>query len=280
MVDHDAAALLRCHVGRRSHHGAGLGDVDRRRRVHGELRDPEVEQLDPLAARDLRIGDQEHVVRLEIAMHDALGVRGAQRTGDLAGDREHGGPAERRPRRAPRQGIALEVLHDDERGALGGPAEVVDLDDPRVADRGGRARLVEEPRHDVLLLRQLGEQDLDRRRPAEQRMLAGVDRTHTAPADHAGHAVLPDHRAAHREPDSTAAIRGHMHDLTLSMSRWLRRNSRMIDAASSIAPCRRLRHASAAALRAVIEATRVAIRWRRAPASATRSRRTPRSRRR
>ena len=139
MIDRDAAALLRRHVRRRPHHRAGL------RHVHavadvvaGELGDPEVEQLDPLAARHLRIGHQEDVVGLEIAMDDALGVRGGQRAGDLPRDRERRRPAKPAARRPPRQRLALEVLHDDVRRALGRPAEVVDLDDAR--DGGSRSR--------------------------------------------------------------------------------------------------------------------------------------------
>ena len=53
----------------------------------GELRDAEVEELGALTERRVRIGDQEDVVGLEVAVNDALGVRGGQRATDQAQDR-------------------------------------------------------------------------------------------------------------------------------------------------------------------------------------------------
>jgi hypothetical protein len=51
VIDRDAAALLGSHVRRRAHHRTGRGHVPRRRGVTRQLGDPEVEELDPLAAR-------------------------------------------------------------------------------------------------------------------------------------------------------------------------------------------------------------------------------------
>jgi hypothetical protein len=61
-----------------------------------------------------------------------------------------------------------------------------------MTDRGRRARFVEEPHHDVLLLRQLRQENLDRRRPTEQRMLCRVHGPHATSANPASHAILPD----------------------------------------------------------------------------------------
>jgi hypothetical protein len=116
----------------------------------GDLRDLETEQLDPLAAHHLGIGDEKDFPGRQSAMHDRLVVRGGQRTGDLA--RDH-----RRPRRrhasAPQpcmEVLAAQELHHEVRRAVGVPAKIVDLDDARVLDRGCGARLLEQPVHDVL----------------------------------------------------------------------------------------------------------------------------------
>ena len=95
--------------------GAGL-DRARAARAPAQLGDAEVEHLDALVARDARVvGHEEEVVGLEVAVDDALGVRGAERrrrsaramsTAARAGSR----PTRREPRR---QALALEQLHDD-----------------------------------------------------------------------------------------------------------------------------------------------------------------------
>src|SRR6185369_8342674 len=112
---------------RRAEHRAGPRQAVRVRRSRRELGDPEVEQLDALAAGDLRIRNQEYIVGFEVAMDDSLGVRGGQRTGDLPRDRERRWPAKWRARRSPRQGLSLEMFHDQKRRAVGSPSEVVDV---------------------------------------------------------------------------------------------------------------------------------------------------------
>ena len=89
--------------------------------------------------------DEEDVLGLEIAVDDAGGVRGLERAADLHGDlrgahrleaplvREHVGEVD-----------AVEVLHDEVGAAVLGRAEVGDVDDVRVADARGRARLAAE----------------------------------------------------------------------------------------------------------------------------------------
>src|ERR1041384_1922901 len=111
-----------------------------------ELGDAEVEQLDALAARDLRVSDDKDVVGLEVAVDDARGMGGCQHTGDLACDCEGLLPEKPLSRRALRERLAIEILHHDVRGALGGPAEVVDLDDAGMSDRRGGARVLLETR--------------------------------------------------------------------------------------------------------------------------------------
>ena len=87
-----------------------VGDVRRRRRCTGvgveRLRQAEVEHLDRAVGADLDVGG------LEIAMDDALLVRGLERVGDLPRDRR----ALRRAAIAPRairsaSVVALDELH-------------------------------------------------------------------------------------------------------------------------------------------------------------------------
>lgn len=80
------AALLGRHVVRRAHEQAGTGLHARWMGVAGELGEPEVQHLHTLAAGHLRIGDEEQVIGLEIAVRDAGGVRRLQHAGDLAAD--------------------------------------------------------------------------------------------------------------------------------------------------------------------------------------------------
>ena len=90
-------------------------------------------------------GDHLHVVRLEIAVDDSLGVRRPERLAHLGADRldllgRHGPPGDGLAQR-----LALQEFHDEVGLAVRGLPEVEDLDDVRVRDHVDRARLVEEP---------------------------------------------------------------------------------------------------------------------------------------
>ena len=58
------------------------------------------------------------------------------------------------------QGLALQVLHDEEVRALRRDAEIVHFDDVVIADGGDSARLVDESGHDLLIDRQVLVDDL------------------------------------------------------------------------------------------------------------------------
>ena len=104
--------------------------------VARQLGDPEVEDLDGEVPAAAVVEGEEDVFGLEVAMDDALGVRGRQRAGNLPGHRcdrrglarEAAHPLERGP-----QALALQILHDDVRAIVDDLA-VVDLDDPGVLD--------------------------------------------------------------------------------------------------------------------------------------------------
>ncbi len=78
-------------------------------------------------------------------MHDAAAMRFVERLGDLVRDLEQSGAAAAaRAGRARVQRLALDVLHDDERAAVG-VADLVDLADEGMIERGGGERLATEP---------------------------------------------------------------------------------------------------------------------------------------
>src|SRR3954463_5955839 len=79
MVHVLAENLLRGHVGERAERRARLGEV----RVVAELRDAEVHDLDAAIQR------QENVVRLDVSVNNAPGMRGMETLGDLDAERLH-----------------------------------------------------------------------------------------------------------------------------------------------------------------------------------------------
>jgi hypothetical protein len=179
---------------------------DRAGLVAGELGDPEVEDLRPLAAGHGGILDDEDVLRLQIAVDDALGVRGAERAADQPHQRQGLEQADRaEPPEPAVQRLTVEPLHDDVRADLGLMAEVEHLDDAGIRDPGHRARLVEEPLDHLFMGRQRRLQHLDRGRPTEQRVLGEVDRAHATLAELVRHPVHPDHGPRYQQDGSTLA---------------------------------------------------------------------------
>ena len=105
----------------------------------------------------------------------------AKRARDLRDDRRALGRRHRTAAEPLLQALAAEQRHHDVRAAVGVGPEVVDLDDARVIDRRGGARLVEEALDDRRVARELRQQHLDRRRPAELDVIRPVDHPHAAP---------------------------------------------------------------------------------------------------
>ena len=82
-----------------------------------------------------------------------------------------------------RERRADQVLHDQVELALVGLADVVDVDDVRVVDAVGGARLAQHPRAQVRLAAQIGADQLDRDDAIDEHVAGAVDDAHAAFAD-------------------------------------------------------------------------------------------------
>ena len=200
VIDGLAAHLLGRHVAHRAEHRArarqrtrmgeqGRLGLNRGARL-GQLGEAEVEDLDAAVARD------EDVVRLQVAVDDALLVRGGQAPGDLAGVVDGLPMRQRRGADARAQRIALEQLGDDVGRAVVG-ADVVHAEDVGVIERADRARLLLEAAEAIRVRGKRGGQHLDRHLAAEARVTGAVDLAHAARPDR-GHDLVGPHASAGR----------------------------------------------------------------------------------
>ena len=152
------------------------------RRLGHHLGDAEVEELDEVGIAAAL--DPEAVVRLHVAVDDALLVGGVEGPADLE---DH--PPQPRPGKPAllldgrREVFALEQLHRQERLTLIGVAEVDDVDDVLVLDHRRGLRLTEESLGDVRRVAEIRAQDLDREAAMDRDVLGDVDRAHPALGD-------------------------------------------------------------------------------------------------
>ena len=161
------------------------------------MRDAEVHQIGEV------VGGEQHVLRLDVAVHQAVGVRVVERRGDLANDRHR--PPRRQRTDMPqqrRQAVALDQPHVDVEHAVD-LAEVVHRDDVRLLQPGRDFRLPAEPLLEAVVGGHLGAQQLDR----DHALAGGV-----VGAVHLAHAAHPDHRLQLVGPEPGAqprtALRG------------------------------------------------------------------------
>ncbi len=158
-----------------------------------DARNPEVEHLHPLAAS--RLGEQHHVVRLEVAMHDVGGVGGAQRERCLARHLEHPGERQRAASHELPEALAVHVLEHEIERAIGELAEVAGGNHIRVLDARSGDRLALEARHHLTHARELRVQHLERDGLAHVDVLGTVNGTHAAGPEQALDAIpTGDHR--------------------------------------------------------------------------------------
>ena len=137
----------------------------------------------------MAFGRHEHVRRLEVAVDDALPVRGVEALGDL--HRVLDGLARRQPRAASQEllkALAHEQLLDQVGSALLS-SDVVQDDDVRVVERGGGSRLLLEAAQSARVLREGRREDLDGDVAPEPRVARPVHLSHAARADAAGDLV-------------------------------------------------------------------------------------------
>ena len=170
----------------------------------GDLGDAEVEDLHDVA---LAVAfDQHDVLRLEVTVDDAGGVRVLERAQHLAHDAErarrgHWSGADRVGQR-----LAGEELHHQEQRALAGAPEVRDGDDVRVSEAARRLGLALEAAGELFLAAELGQEDLDGEIAPHHGVLGAIDRAHAADADAADDAVaLADDGADERVDDRRSA---------------------------------------------------------------------------
>ena len=115
-------------------------------------------------------------------MDDALGVRDAQRVGELDADVEHLGDLHRPAGHALAERLAAQQLHHDERRRLV-HADVVDGADAGMAQGAGRAGFEPESIERLLILDGVGGQDLQRHLPAQPFVLGQIHDAHPARAE-------------------------------------------------------------------------------------------------
>ena len=146
--------------------------------------------------------DDEDIIGLEVAVNDALAVRGSDRAQDLAHDvdrapRLHraGAGEDRRER------LAIEQLHHGEWPAIRCDADVADIDDVRIADPARSEGFALEPDDRFFVVRVLVEHHLDGDALAELLVLGLVDHTHAAAPD------LPEDRVAVFEREADQRLR-------------------------------------------------------------------------
>ena len=187
--------LLGRHVAHRPEHDAGLraaGDGAHVRLsalvlLGLELREPEVEDLDPAVLR------QEKVLGLQVPVHDPLLVRRREPAGDLDGVVDRLAHRERTRQQSRPQRFPFEELRDDVRGAVV-RAEVVDRGDAGVVQHAGGPRFLLEALEPVRVLRESRGQNLDRHVAPKARILRPVDLPHPPSPDRRQDLVRPELR--------------------------------------------------------------------------------------
>jgi hypothetical protein len=134
---------------------------------------PEIEHLHQAVVPD------HDVLRLDVAVRDADGVRGAQRTGHLPTDLGDG--VHRQPLREQRaQRTTGDELLDDVGVARVRRADLVDDDDVRMVQGRRRTGLAQETLPRIALLRRPAVHQLDGDGPVQPRVPGAMNRAHPA----------------------------------------------------------------------------------------------------
>ena len=177
------------HVLRGANHKVSRGDVGIMN-TPGllNLGDPKIEDLCPISAGGLR---EHNVVALQIAMHDALTMRGIQSAGDLPNDLNNA-----RERHWPFaldnlfQSTAVQIFHYQEDHAVFGFAKIGDVDGVWVRDSRSGFSFARETSDDRIVDSQGRMQHFDRDGFVHQHVFAEIDRAHAAALDQSFDEVL------------------------------------------------------------------------------------------
>lgn len=189
-----AAHLLRSHVADRPQHHAHAGQrFNRRRRTVGrrlkQLRDAEIEDLhQPLLS-------QKQILGFDVAMDDALSVRGGKAFRDLRYVlQDH--PLRKRvlASQACAERLPFQQLGDDV-GNLAMPADVVDRQDVGVAERGRHPSLSFESFEAGRVRNDRRRQNLDRDVAAEAGVTGAIDSAHASRSEQRDDLVRTQTRA-------------------------------------------------------------------------------------
>ena len=131
------------------------------------------------------------VARLEVAVHDALLMRGVERLGDLPGNLERLARAASGRRRAARQRLPVDVFEDQEPRALI-LFESVDAGDVRMVQRCQELRLAGEAGDVLGIAGQRFGQRLDGDRAAKLGVAGAIHHSHAARAQGRRHFIRTD----------------------------------------------------------------------------------------
>ena len=167
-----------------------VASAPRRRRVLDELGEAEVEHLG-----EAGVGDDD-VAGLDVAVHDAGGVRDRERIGNLQG------VLQRLPNREPArpdeglERLSLDELHRDELLRRSHP-DFVDGDDVRMVQRRGGLRLLQEPALAVVVQGRALRQELHRHESVQEQVAGAIHDAHPSFADLLEQLVVADCGSRH-----------------------------------------------------------------------------------
>ena len=202
-INWQAARLFGAHVSGGAEHRAGARARRRDRDALGSgfvaqgLGEPEVEHLHGAVRRQLDVGG------FEIAVDDALFVRGFESAGELERDR-HNLRRRERTRAQPVGECRPFNQFEHERGHTVCLFEAVDTADVRVIQSGDQPGFTGEPCHAVRVCHEGGREHLDRDVTVEHEITGAIDLAHAPLTDGCQHLVAAQPRAAGdhgRRPD-------------------------------------------------------------------------------
>lgn len=190
-VDRQAAHLFRRHVAHRAHRRSGVG-LGRRVRTGLGLctnrqRDPrqaEVEDLHPV------IAGQKEVLRLQVSVDDALGVRGGEPIRDRRADLDGLAPGDRSLLQPIAKRFAFQQFHDRIGNGLV-RAVVVDSEDVRMGKRGDGSGFALEAGQPFGVIGEQLREDLHGDLTPEARVAGAVHLPHAARAKRCDNLVRP-----------------------------------------------------------------------------------------